>query len=78
MKYSEITDIRSLDAAHKSLASKIEAKGREVTESWDNVKLEYSPAGLFAHGLKSISGNIRFDKLALWAVKFLRRNIVRF
>ena len=36
MKYSEIKDIESLDAARKALTSKIDRKGRRVVSSWED------------------------------------------
>ena len=48
MKYSEIKDIESLDAARKALTSKIDRKGRRVVSSWEDFCDSYSPSGLIA------------------------------
>lgn len=75
MKYSEIKDIESLDAARKALTSKIDRKGRRVVSSWEDFCDSYSPSGLIATGLKCISGSVPFDRLALTGLRFLKRKL---
>ena len=69
MKYSEIKDIESLDAARKALTSKIDRKGRRVVSSWEDFCDSYSPSGLIA------SGSVPFDRLALIGLRFLKRKL---
>ena len=56
MKYSDIKDIRGLDAAREDIASRLESKGREIYANYDRVRDSYSPTSLFASAVKSISG----------------------
>ena len=49
MKYAEIKDMAGLDSARQKLTADIEAKGNEVISRWENMKEDYSPAGLLAY-----------------------------
>lgn len=69
MRYSEIKDIRDLDKAREALAVKISRKEVEVTQNLEKFKKAYSPAGLTVSALKSVSGLVPFDKLALLLVR---------
>ena len=73
MKYTDIKDMAGLDAARKELNVKLEAKGREVLSRWEDTKEAYSTVNLVAYGLKCISGPIPFDRIALWAIRAIRR-----
>ena len=73
MKYSDIKDIRGLDAAREDIASRLESKGREIYANYDRVRESYSPTSLFASAVKSISGSIPFDRILLSAVRSLIR-----
>lgn len=75
MKYAEIKDMAGLDSARQKLTADIEAKGNEVISRWENVKEDYSPAGLLAYGLHRISGKVRYDRIALLAVRAIKRMI---
>ena len=75
MRYSEIKDIESLDKARRILSRRIERKGDEVLYHWDELKESYSPMGLLAAGLRSISLSIPFDMLLLRGIRFLRKKI---
>ena len=75
MKYSDIKDIRGLDAAREDIASRLESKGREIYANYDRVRESYTPLSIFAVALKRISGNIPFDRILL---NLVRRLILRF
>ena len=75
MKYSDIRTMEELDAARRKLSSKVDAKGQEVLARWEDTREAYSPAGLFAAGLKHISGRIPFDRIILYGIRALKRRL---
>lgn len=75
MKYSEIKDLESLDAARQDVSEKLGLKGREIYANYDRVRESYTPLSIFAVALKRISGNIPFDRILL---NLVRRLILRF
>lgn len=75
MRYSDIHDLEGLDSARRQLSSRIEEKGREVTSLWMDMKEDYSPTGLLAYGIRKISGKIRYDRIALWAIRMIKRHL---
>lgn len=73
MKYSDIKDMKGLEYARRDLSRKMKDKGDEVVEKWVSAREAYSPAGMIAAGLKSISGAVPFDRMALWAIRRILR-----
>ena len=51
------------------------ARRVEIAESYENAMEHYSPAGLFAHGIKKISGELPIDRILLAAVRILKRKL---
>lgn len=76
MRYSDIKDIESLDNARRILSRRIERKGEEVLDRWGEMKEAYSPMGLLASGIRSISGSIPFDKIILYGLRFIRKRFI--
>lgn len=72
MKYQEVKDLASLNAACKDVSSRADAKGREVLQRWEEAKEAYSPASVIASGIRSISSSIPFDKIVLWGIRAFR------
>jgi len=75
MKYSDIKDIRSLDTAKEMLSSKIGIQKGKLLSSWQETKQSYMPTSLVATAIKSISDNIPFDKIALYAIRSLKTKL---
>ena len=44
MKYTDIRNIEELDAARRKVSARVERKGKEVLERWDDVRESYSAA----------------------------------
>lgn len=76
MRYSDIKDIEGLDEARRQLSRKVDAKGKEVLKRYDDLREAYSPIGLMAAGIRSISGSIPFDKLILYGLRLIRRKFL--
>jgi len=74
MKYTDIRDIEELDAARRKVSARVERKGKEVLERWDDVRESYS-AGLIASGLKYVSGSIPFDRIVLYGIRALKQKL---
>ncbi len=75
MKYSDIKDIASIDAARKDLSAKIDAQRVKLSTCWEDTKESYTPISLTATAIKNLSGVIPFDKLALAAVRALKNKL---
>ena len=76
MRYSDITDIESLDKARRILSRRVERKGEEVLERWNEMKDAYSPMGLLASGIRSISGSIPFERILFYGLRMIRRRFI--
>ena len=46
------------------------------TQRDDDLREAYSPIGLMAAGIRSISGSIPFDKLILYGLRLIRRRFL--
>lgn len=75
MKYTDIRNIEELDAARRKVSARVERKGKEVLERWDDVRESYSAAGLIASGLKYVSGSIPFDRIVLYGIRALKQKL---
>lgn len=75
MKYTDIRNIEELDAARRKVSARVERKGKEVLERWDDVRESYSAAGLIASGLKHVSGSIPFDRIVLYGIRALKQKL---
>lgn len=75
IRYQDIRDISGIEAAQAGLSRRIRCKEREIAESYENAMEHYSPAGLFAHGIKKISGELPIDRILLAAVRILKRKL---
>ncbi len=73
MRYSDIKDLESLNAALKSVSKEVSAKGQKVVAHWEDVKEAYSPVNLLTAGIKSASSSIPFDKIVLFGLRLVRR-----
>lgn len=73
MRYSDIKDLESLNAALKSVSKEVSAKGQKVVTRWEDVKEAYSPVNLLAAGIKSASSSIPLDKIVLFGLRLVRR-----
>ena len=76
-RYHNIGRIEDLDAAIRANSLRISSKKDEVLNSYYEAKEFYSPASLFASGLRSISDVIPFDKIVLDLVRRLKDRILR-
>lgn len=75
MKYTEIKTIGELDLARKKVSARVERKGKEVLDRWDDLRESYSAAGLIASGLKYVSGSIPFDRIVLYGIRALKQKL---
>ena len=46
MKYTDIRNIGELDAARRKVSARVERKGKEVLERWDDVRESSSTASV--------------------------------
>lgn len=76
-RYHNIGRIEDLDAAIRANSLRISGKKDEVLNSYEEAKEFYSPASLFASGLRSISDVIPFDRIVLDLVRRLKDRILR-
>lgn len=77
MKYSEIKDIESLDAARSVLAEKLDERSRRLSASYSEFKDSVTPSGIFASALHSLSTNsgIAYDRIVLTLLRILKRKL---
>jgi len=75
MRYSEIRDIDSLDRACHVAAEKSSAKKAEVLDRLKDVRESCTAARLLALGLRGASSTVPYDRIALMAVRLLKRRL---
>lgn len=71
MKYAEIKDLKSLDAARTKLAVQIADKQKDIARQIETVRRSYSPAAVTASAINGISGVIPFNRIVLSLVRRL-------
>ncbi|MGM9736255.1 MAG: hypothetical protein ACI3ZL_07575 [Candidatus Cryptobacteroides sp.] len=72
MRYTDITDIKSLDAAREQLSGRMEAKAKEISRHYEAVKESCTPVSIFAGVVKRVSYRTPYDRILLGIV----RNII--
>ena len=73
MKYSEIKNIESLDAARRRLKADIDAKRRELASGAEAFRDACTPMAIVAEGLRRASATIPVDRIVLSLIRRLRR-----
>ncbi|MGM9786746.1 MAG: hypothetical protein ACI3ZS_07920 [Candidatus Cryptobacteroides sp.] len=71
MRYTDITDIKSLEAAREQLSRKMDAKEKEISRRYETVKEACSPVSIFAGLLKKASYRTPYDRILLGIVRTL-------
>lgn len=75
MKYSEIKNIESLDAARRRLKVDIDAKRQELSSGAEAFRDACTPTAVIASAVHAVSSSIPFDRLALWAIRRLKSKL---
>lgn len=75
MKYSQIKDLGSLDAALRELTGQLEDKGREISEDLGSLRDACTPSNILAAGIRSVSSALPLDRLALWAIRRIKSRL---
>ncbi len=75
MKYAEIRDMDSLDAARREISEKLDVKGKEVIDSLRDVRETCTPAGLIAAGIRRLSGTVPLDRIVLTAIRVIKSRL---
>ena len=70
-KYSQISNLEELEAAHKRLKQRISRKEKEVSHRLNGLKDDYSASNLLGMTLRSTET----DRPILQLVRFLRKKI---
>ncbi|GEM_PF-637881 len=77
MGYRDIRNIKELDQAIEKAHSRSSVKRRCLEARWEDACEAYCPTGLIASGIKSISGTIPFDRIALRVIRLLKSILLR-
>lgn len=77
MRLSEIKTMEDLEAAQRSVASRLREKGDDVMDSVRYLRQEYSFSNMFRNGLDYVSDIIPVRRLMLLAVERLIRIVKR-
>ena len=75
--YSKIKTVKDLDESRRRLRREIEAAADTMRGGVASVKASFAPVHLLVSGLKSVSGFIPFDRLALSAIGKLKARLSR-
>ncbi len=75
MKYSEISDIQSIDAARREISEKLDAKGREVVGGFSNFRETCTPETLLADGIRRLSGTVPLNRIVLFTIRLIKSHL---
>ena len=76
MKYSDIKNIDGLETAIYRTRSRLMSKQKEITSRYGKAKEAYSPSGIIASGIRSISTFIPIDKLAIALIEKIKTKLI--
>ena len=75
MNYSEIRDLKGLDAARRQIAESLDLKERELRADMSDVREACTPANILAAGIRRASSSIPLGRLALMAIRVIKSRL---